>query len=717
MIRESSNEELIELRNVSYGMANELGATWPGVTNVTETEVHIRWRRSNTRKDSKARHLGLSGFHKECTLATMLVFFAVLVGSPKAFAQVDAFSPTGSLNTGRNGHRAIALNDGRVLITGGYDANENALASSEIYDPTSGKFTPTGSLNTARRNFGMTLLDNGMVLVTGGYDAAFHALASAEIYDPNSGIFSPTGALSTARADQTATRLYNGTVLIAGGFDANGNPLSSAEIYVPATGTFAATGSLNTARGFSTATALLDGTVLIAGGWDSGGALASAETYDPVSRAFTPTGSMNAARVRNTATLLNGGKVLVVGGEDSASSILGSAEIYNPANRGFAGTGSLNTARGDHAATLLTNGLVLVEGGFACNPANCLATDVDMSASAELYDPVTQTFSVTGGLGTARQVHTATLLTNGTVLVSGGWSNNNPGLTSAEVYQPSTLAPSGLVSITISPASPSLLVGTAQALVATGTFSDSSTQALPSVAWKSSDRTVAVVSNDSGSNSGILNDSTNSGVVFGIGTGTATVSACAGATCGSTTVAIISPGAGPSFALLGSPQSQTIPAGATATFSLRLMSIAGFSGDVTLFCTGAPVGSTCMVSPAILKAQETNAATMTIETSASLGVLSTSELATTPRAPKKSLELVAIGTLFPVTLGFCLLAPPTMGKLWRATLVGILLFAMSGCGGPGLRSVSETRSGRYVVVVTGTSGGISNSTRFVLVVR
>src|SRR5229473_1400842 len=202
-----------------------------------------------------------------------------------------------------------------------------------------------------------------------------------------------------------------------------------------------AAGSLNTARGFSTATALIDGTVLIGGGWgvgsaSPGGALSSAELYDPATSSFSQTGSLNVGRVRGTATLLNGGQVLIAGGEDSSGNFLASAELYDPTAATFALTGGLNTARGDHAATLLTNGTVLVEGGFACDPSNCLASEVNMSPSAETYEPVLGSFSVTGSLAIARQVHTATLLLDGTIVVAGGWSGNNSGLTSAEVYQP-----------------------------------------------------------------------------------------------------------------------------------------------------------------------------------------------------------------------------------------------------------------------------------------
>lgn len=78
-----------------------------------------------------------------------------------------SFSPNGNLAVGRHAHRVVTLDSGNVLVTGGYDGNENALASSETWNPVSGLFALTVALNTARRNFGVSLLDSGSVLVAG----------------------------------------------------------------------------------------------------------------------------------------------------------------------------------------------------------------------------------------------------------------------------------------------------------------------------------------------------------------------------------------------------------------------------------------------------------------------------------------------------------------------------------------------------------------------
>src|SRR5437016_288317 len=90
-------------------------------------------------------------------------------------------------------------------------------------------------------------------------------------------------------------------------------------------------------------------------------------------------------------------------------------------------TGSLNTARESHTAALLSNGMVLVAGGYD--------SMTHVLASAELYDPVSGSWTFTGNLNTARTVKNATLLTNGSVLVAGGTTNSGF-LASAELYDP-----------------------------------------------------------------------------------------------------------------------------------------------------------------------------------------------------------------------------------------------------------------------------------------
>src|SRR4030095_3276298 len=105
------------------------------------------------------------------------------------------------------------------------------------------------------------------------------------------------------------------------------------------------------------------------------------------------------------------------------------SEMTFPAEGRWSPTGNLNTARDIHTATLLSTGLVLVAGGL-----NSLSVE---SRSAELYDPASGTWTATGRLNQGRFYYTATLLPTGKVLVAGGDSISGE-RASAELYDPAT---------------------------------------------------------------------------------------------------------------------------------------------------------------------------------------------------------------------------------------------------------------------------------------
>jgi hypothetical protein len=249
--------------------------------------------------------------------------------------------------------------------------------------------------------------------------------------------------------------MSDGRVLIAGG-EVDRTVVASAEIYDPATGKFTATGSMNTARSGATATLLFGGRVLIAGGCDHlcNSVFSSAELYDPTTGTFSSTGSMGTARIESTSTLLSDGRVLIVGGGAWSDyySIGGdytSAEIYDPATGQFSPTGSMNSGRHAHSATLMSDGRVLIVGG-ADGFLGMVPTR--FRDSADVYDPKTGTFSATGSMATTRENSSATLLPDGRVLIAGGdvFLERQDGLyvdanAQAELYDPAagTFSPGG----------------------------------------------------------------------------------------------------------------------------------------------------------------------------------------------------------------------------------------------------------------------------------
>jgi Galactose oxidase, central domain len=334
------------------------------------------------------------------------------------------FGSVGSMSTGRELHTATLLSDGKVLITGGSDGS-TALATAELFDPSTGNFTATGSLATARQESTATLLGNGKVLVSGGFGANGQALASADLYDPTQGTFSPSGSMSTQRALHTATLLKDGRVLIAGGSQSASSTqtTATAELFDPATGAFSATGSMVSTRANQVATLLNNGTVLVAGGQATDGSiLSTAEIFDVTTASFAATGNMSSVRESFTAALLADGNVLVAGG-DAVTSTYSSAEIFDSSNGTFAMTGPMTIPRQWHTATALDNGTVLVVGGdqlIFVGGSTRAGVLPESTATTEFFDPGGKTFTAGNDLVQDRAKHTATLLNDGSILVTGG---------------------------------------------------------------------------------------------------------------------------------------------------------------------------------------------------------------------------------------------------------------------------------------------------------
>lgn len=456
--------------------------------------------------------------------ATLLADGRILVaggentdGSTPAFSEIydpasDSWSVAGAPNTARTHHSAVRLADGRVLVAGGY-LSGSAIAGVEIYDPSSGSFYPASDMLQARVFHAATLLLDGRVLVSGGTpsdQAGNPLLPSAEIYDPATGTWSPAGNMLVPRTQHLATLLNDGRVLVTGGIGGGTQLVQQAEIFDPLAG-WSVVGFLTVGRVDHTATLLGDGRVLVAGGENPFNALhfSSTEIFDPQLNRFELGAPLSVARANQSATLLGNGQVLIAGGCSNDAGRLSSTELYTPQGvvpggpvtlaltvegsgdvqsapaglqcyggtcyaefprgnavklvaaeppghvfTGWSGcdavsanTCTLNmdgnsavTARYEvgparflpgpglhtpfnlHAATLLQNGKVLLTGGSS-------------PRSAQLYDPEQNSWSDADHLFEFRAQHTQTLLNNGKVLVTGGEWNIYTGAY-AELYDP-----------------------------------------------------------------------------------------------------------------------------------------------------------------------------------------------------------------------------------------------------------------------------------------
>jgi hypothetical protein len=373
----------------------------------------------------------------------------------------NAWSMTGHMPELRQGSTATTLRDGRVLIVGGWGVDAEGVpvlpSVGQVYDPATGTFTPTrGGLTTPRYNHTATLLADGRVLIAGGAGADFNAvqpeLASAEIFDPVTGMFSPTATMSTPREMHTATLLADGRVLLTGGaISRETSSTPTAEVFDPAAGTFVPVGSMREARTQHAATALEDGRVLVVGG--SGRAagpptetpLASAELFDPTTGTFAAAGRLATERTGPGALRLSDGRVLIVGGTNSYGTPR-TAELFDPVTGRFERAGT--SARPHEAAWVggLPNGHVLVvdraQDPSTAGPPELWSAFAQPESRSIAAHPVGPAFTAADvDAMPLRSGHTATLLRDGRILLTGGEDAADPGagtLASAEVFDPTT---------------------------------------------------------------------------------------------------------------------------------------------------------------------------------------------------------------------------------------------------------------------------------------
>lgn len=337
--------------------------------------------------------------------ATLLQNGKVLVAGGRGTGVLDSaelydhatgtWTVTGHMAMPRIGHTATLLSDGRVLVAGGdtSDAPPNfgRTDTAEIYDPATGTWSPTGRMTMMRCWFDATRLQNGKVLIAGGYE--FDNLNGAELYDPETGTWSATGSLNVPRYGHTMTLLHDGKVLVARG-SGDGDlmsTLSSAELYDATSGTWSVVGDSGRGSVSHTATLLPSGSVLVTGG-NPGGigsdvVLAGSELFDPSTQAWSRAADLLAPRYDHTATVLPTGEVLTTGGSVQVFLpylqyvTLGSTERFDPNTVAWSSDANLNIPRAGHTATLLFDGTVLAAGGSVVGPSY---TETPL-ASAELY--------------------------------------------------------------------------------------------------------------------------------------------------------------------------------------------------------------------------------------------------------------------------------------------------------------------------------------------
>ena len=227
--------------------------------------------------------------------------------------RVDVFRPSqrgwvqgAPLRHPRSDHAATALQDGRVLVTGG-NANTTLLSSTEIYNPRSDRWTEAAPMPRARTQHSAITLVDGRVLVTGGIDVNGAPTSTTFIYDPRTDSWADGPLMTIARLQQVVVALPSGDVLLAGG---DGAASGTSEVYRFAEGRFVPSGTLVTPRLVAQGAALPDGRVVLSGGlplrMHEFAPLSDVEIWDPKTGLWTALPSAPTPRAWGSIVIVRG---------------------------------------------------------------------------------------------------------------------------------------------------------------------------------------------------------------------------------------------------------------------------------------------------------------------------------------------------------------------------------------------------------------------------
>lgn len=321
------------------------------------------------------------------------------------------WSPGPNLAVPRASHAAVRLANGDILISGGMtnagggNTGGPAVATCEIYSPSTNTLTPTGSMLLARMGHAMTLLDDGRVLVSGGFanwtnaGPNFAAMLNtarntSEIYNPATGVWAAGPTMASKRSGHTQTKMANGTVVIVSGIDGGtqhaipGGPTIeiptfnvTCERFNPSTNTLTPLQSIALPRGFHGASRTLNGNVLVTGGaaaigtYGEAAATNSCIVFDAVTGTWSASASLPSGVAFHThhVSPTDGSAWLTGGYTGNFASLLGSDAVAlhdGVAASPLAPYGSNpslppgSLAVGAHAGAVLHDGTLLVTGGF-----------------------------------------------------------------------------------------------------------------------------------------------------------------------------------------------------------------------------------------------------------------------------------------------------------------------------------------------------------------
>lgn len=401
-------------------------------------------------------------------LALLLFTATMCAQTPDQVGQWSSVMTWPTQNAGWVPTHAMLLTNGKVLYAGSYADG----LTPHLFDPATNGVTLAAQPGFNIFCMGHTHLADGRVFTAGGHIDDYEGYARATIYNSGANTWTRIPDMNAGRWYPTTTSLANGDVLVVSG-TIHGPACcqvynDTPQVYQVAT---------NSWRTLSSAVYHLqlypfmflapNGKVFMAG-------------WSPVTRYLDTSGSgawttvatsLHGWRNYGSAVMYDAGKVMLIGGDgDGSRTVTATTETIdlNAATPVWTAKASMHYPRRQHNATLLPDGTILVTGGSSAQ-----GFDVASGAvyPAEIYNPATNTWTVVASLARYRGYHSfAILLPDGRVLSAGGQVNSSGGANgaNAEIYSPPYLFKGAKPVITSAPTSvaygQTALIGTSNAI-------------------------------------------------------------------------------------------------------------------------------------------------------------------------------------------------------------------------------------------------------------
>lgn len=336
-------------------------------------------------------------------------------------------------------HAALLHNGTVLIVSGSGNLPTNTNLQAAVFDPATGTIA-TQPVGWDMFCNGMVVLPDGRAFVNGGtlqYDP-FHGELRSAIYDPATGQFTNVQTMAHGRWYPTLTNLGDGTLMTFSGLTETGSTNSTVEIYSLSSGWSAPIGTPFTPPLYPRMTLLPNGKVFYSG------STTSSRYFDPVAHTWSgvvATTNYSGTRTYGTSVLLpllpaSNYKpvVMIMGGGNPATNTTELIDL-SAATPSWVYGPNMSQSRIEMNATILPNGQVLAVGGSLNDEDTTTA-----SLNADLYDPVSNTFTSAGQNAYARLYHSnSLLLPDATVLFIGGNPARGTYEQNNEIYSPAYL--------------------------------------------------------------------------------------------------------------------------------------------------------------------------------------------------------------------------------------------------------------------------------------